>query len=127
MKYLAAALWLVLLCAAGLAADAQTRREDIYTDFVLYNKRVAVEKDLRERVVARHFAAALASNTEDGYLSACWAVEQFLFDGPEVRRGFERLFMGYEGLSYDTKRAFLEAVYAVGQDRYWREVDSLLE
>lgn len=116
----------MLLCAAGLATVAQTRREDIYTDFVLYNKRVALEKDLRERVVAKHFAAALDSNTEDGYLSACWAVEQFLFDGPDVRRGFEQMFTGYDGLSYDTKRAFLEAVYAVGRDRYRREMDSLL-
>jgi len=122
MKYLLA----VLLLAAALTAVAQTQREDIYTDFVLYNKRVALEKDLRGRVVARHFAAALDSNTEDGYLSACWAVEQFLFDGPAVRQGFERLFMGYDRLSYDTKRAFLEAVYAVGQGRYRREMDSLL-
>jgi len=110
----------------GLTAVAQTRREDIYTDFVLYNKRVALEKDLRERVVGRHFAAPLDSNTEDGYLSACWAVEQFLFDGPDVEQGFDRLFAGYAGLSYDTKRAFLEALYAVGQDRYRREVDTLL-
>lgn len=122
MKY----LWLVLLCAAGLTAVAQTRREDIYTDFVLYNKRVALENDLRERVVGRHFAAPLDSNTEDGYLSACWAVEQFLFDGPDVEQGFDRLFAGYAGLSYDTKRAFLEALYAVGQGRYRREVDTLL-
>jgi len=122
MKY----LLLLMLCAAGFATTGQTRREDIYTDFVLYNKRVALEKDLRERVVGRHFAAPLDSNTEDGYLSACWAVEQFLFDGPEVREGFDRLFAGYGGLSYDTKRALLEAVYAVGEARYRREMDSLL-
>ena len=58
----------------------------------------------------RHFAAPLDSNTEDGYLSACWAVEQFLFDGPVVEQGFDQLFAGYAGLSYDTKRAFLEAL-----------------
>jgi hypothetical protein len=122
MKY----LLVLLLCVAGFGAFAQMRREDIYTDFVLYNKRVALEKDLRERMVARHFAAALDSNTEDGYLSACWAVEQFLFEGPDVRQGFDRLFAGYAGLSYDTKRAFLEAVYAVGADRYQGEMASLL-
>ena len=122
MKY----LFVLLLCATGLAPAAQTRREDIYTDFVMYNKRMALEKDLRDRVVARHFEAPLDSNTEDGYLSACWAVEQFLFDGPDVQQGFERLFAGYAGLSYDVKRAFLEAVYAVGQDRYRREMGSLL-
>ena len=109
-----------------LMAVSQTRREDIYTDLVLYNKRVALEKDLRERVVMRHFSAPLDSNTEDGYLSACWAVEQFLFDGPEVMQGFDRLFAGYAGLGYDTKRALLEAVYAVAPARYRREMDSVM-
>jgi len=123
MKYLI----MGLLCAAGFTTFAQTRREDIYTDFVLYNKRTALEKDLRERVVARHFSEPLDSNTEDGYLSALWAVEQFLFDGPAVQAGFDRLFAGYAGLSIDTRRAFLEAVYAVEPDRYRQEIGGLLE
>jgi hypothetical protein len=122
MKY----LMVMLFLAVGVAGLGQTRREDIYTDFVLYNKRVALEKDLRDRVLARHFLAPLDSNTEDGYLSACWAVEQFLFDGPVVMQGFDRLFAGYAGLSYDTKRALLEAVYAVAPDRYHREMAAVM-
>ncbi|HEY4337418.1 MAG TPA: hypothetical protein VGM89_16015 [Puia sp.] len=122
MKYLLAMLlWLV--AAAGFA---QTRREDIYTDFVLYNKRVALENDLRDRVVAKHFSAPLDSNTEDGYLSALWAVEQFLFDGPVVEAGFDRLFAGYAGLSMDTRRALLEAVYAVAPERYREKVADVM-
>src|SRR5579859_6498347 len=121
MKYLLAALLL-----GSVVCCAQTRREEIHTDFVLYNKRVALEKDLRERVVGRHFSAPLDSNTEDGYLSGCWAVEQFLFDGPVVMQGFDRLFAGYASLAYDTKRALLEAVYAVGPGRYRREVETVM-
>jgi hypothetical protein len=117
---------LLLVGCAGLGR-AQTRREDIHTDFVLYNRRVALEKDLRERMIGRHFSLPLDSNSEDGYLSGCWAVEQFLFDGPEVRQGFDRLFAGYGGLGYDTRRALLEAVYAVEPDRYRREEAGLLE
>lgn len=127
MKYLLASVLLAVAVVGCEPAGAQTRREDIYTDFVLYNKRVALEKDLRERVVARHFAAPLDSTTEDGYLSGCWAVEQFLFDGPEVMQGFDHLFAGYATLSYDTKRAFLEAVYAVGRDRYRKEIEGVME
>jgi hypothetical protein len=122
MKYLLAGLFLGLT----VAAFAQTRREDIHTDFVLYNKRVALEKDLRERIVARHFLTPLDSDSEDGYLSGCWAVEQFLFDDPVVMQGFDHLFAGYSTLSFDTKRALLEAVYAVGRDRYRREMAGVM-
>ena len=39
---------LLLLGAAGPGpAWGQTRTQDIHTDFVLYNKRMALEKDLR--------------------------------------------------------------------------------
>jgi hypothetical protein len=128
MKYL---LLLLLLPAAGLLspvrAHAQTRREDIHTDFVLYNRRVTLEKDLRERIIAKHFSMPLDSNSEDGYMSGCWAVSQFLFDGPEVREGFGRLFAGYDSLTYDTRRALLEAVYAVAPKQYISEVASVLD
>jgi hypothetical protein len=118
--------FLLLLAGYADAGWAQTRREDIHTDFVLYNRRVALEKDLRERMIGRHFSLALDSNSEDGYLSGCWAVEQFLFDGPAVRQGFDHLFAGYAGLAYDTKRALLEAVYAVEPDRYKQEEGEVL-
>ena len=114
-------VFILLLTLSAGAGWAQTQQEEIHTDFVLYNKRVALEKDLRERVVGRHFSVPLDSDSEDGYLSACWAVEQFLFDGPEVREGFGRLFAGYDSLSRDTRLALLEAVYAVEPERYRQE------
>ena len=117
----------LLLAVFAVAGHAQTRREDIHTDFVLYGKRQALEKDLRERIVARHFLTPLDRNSEDGYLSACWAVEQFLFDGPEVRQGFDHLFAGYDPLDRDTKRAFLEAVYAVEPERYKIQIQAILD
>src|SRR5260221_14615948 len=121
MKYF---LLLLLLPAGGYS---QTRREDIHTDFVLYNRRVALEKDLRERIIGKHFTVPLDSNSEDGYLSGCWAVFQFLFDGPEVLEGFRRLFAGYDSLSYDTRRALLEAVYAVAPGQYIHEVGGIFD
>jgi hypothetical protein len=119
--------FVLLLAVWTVDGWGQTRREEIHTDFVLYNRRVALEKDLRERMIGRHFSLPLDSNSEDGYLSACWAVEQFLFDGPAVRQGFDRLFGGYAGLGYDTRRALLEAVYAVEPDRYRREEAAVMD
>jgi hypothetical protein len=123
---LAGILWMILTLLSGDCLS-QTRREEIYSDFVLYNRRVALEKDLRERIIGRHFSLPLNTDTEDGYLSGCWAVSQFLFDGPEVAKGFNTLFAGYDSLSYDTKRALLEAVYAVAPARYVSPVTDLLE
>jgi hypothetical protein len=119
-------LFVLLLTVSAGAGRAQLRLEDIHTDFVLYNKRVALEKDLRERMVARHFALPLDRDSEDGYLSGCWAIGQFLFDSPEVRAGFGRLFAGYDSLTRDTRLAFLEAVYAVEPDRYRRDMAGVL-
>jgi hypothetical protein len=108
-------------------AFSQPRREDIYSDYVLYQKRVILEKDLRERIIGHNFTLALDSNTEDKFMSACWAVSQFLFATPEVHQGFQTLFAGYDSISYDTKLAFLEAVYAVAPGQYSTPVRNVLE
>src|SRR5882757_6951342 len=117
----------MILLLSISSAVSQSRREDIYSDFVFYQKRVTLEKDLRERMIGRNFSLPLDSNTEDKYLSACWAVSQFLFDSPEVGRGFNTLFAGYDSLSYDTKKALLEAVYAVTPRQYIPAVQAVLE
>jgi hypothetical protein len=112
----------VLLVWIIQAVFSQSRREDIYSDYVLYQKRVMLEKDLRERIIGRTFSMDLDSNSEDRYLSACWAISQFLFSSPEVDQGFSRLFAGYDSLSYDTRLAMLEAAYAVTPDRYTDQI-----
>jgi hypothetical protein len=116
---------LVLLLTIQGAAG-QSRREDIYSDFVFYQKRVALEKDLRDRIITRNFSLPLDADTEDKYLSACWAVSQFLFASPEVQQGFTTLFKGYDSLSYDTKRALLEAVYAVTPRQFTESIEEVL-
>src|ERR1700710_708980 len=125
-KFLLAGILVMILTSQAKDCLSQTRREEIYSDFVLYSRRVALEKDLRERIIGRHFSLPLNSDTEDGYLSGCWAVSQFLFDGPEVERGFNTLFAEYDTLTYDTKRALLEAVYAVAPARYSSPVKKVL-
>lgn len=116
----------ILLLGIHIAV-AQARREDIYTEFVFYQKRVALEKDLRERIIARNFSLPLNPDTEDKFLSGCWAVSQFLFASPAVDQGFVTLFNGYDSLSYDTRKALLEAVYAVAPRQYVSSVEGVLE
>jgi hypothetical protein len=121
------AFLLLIPVALPLLSLSQTRREDIYTDFVLSQKRALLEKDLRERIIGKTFSMPLDSNTEYRYESACNAVSQFLFRSPAVEQGFSHLFAGYDALSSDTRRALLEAVYAVDPKEYPTQVRAILE
>lgn len=91
----------------------QPTREDIYSEFVLYNKRERLSNYLRDNIIAKTFAQHLDSNNEHKFESACQAISQFMIANEDVERGFEQLFNGYDLLPYPTKRAFLEAVYGV--------------
>ena len=105
---------------------AQGTRQDIYSGFVLYDKRARLEKDLRENIIARTFAQEPDTNNEHRFESACLAISQFLIYNKEVETGFTKLFASYDWLQYDTKRAFLEAVYAVAHDSYISQVENII-
>src|SRR5687767_13978567 len=106
--------------------DAQPRREDIYSDFVLYKKRQLLLKDLHENVIAKAFLLPLDSNTEYRYEAACRAIVQFMLDNDTTQQGITQLFVQYDSLQYDTKRAMLETVYGVYPDQYIQSIQLLL-
>lgn len=119
----------VLLCVLIFIqydALAQPRREDIYSDFVLYKKRQLLLKDLHENVVGKAFLAPLDSNTEYKYEAACRAIVQFMLDNDTTQQGITQLFVQYDSLQYDTKRAMLESVYGVYPDQYIQSIQLLL-
>jgi hypothetical protein len=105
----------------------QLKREDIFTTVVLFPQREAFKKDLAERVIARTFDMVLDTNSEFKYETACWAVTQFLYTGPNVQKGFDKLFDQYEILAIDTKKSFLEAVYATYPGSYTASISRILE
>ncbi|HLK31176.1 MAG TPA: hypothetical protein VKT28_21530 [Puia sp.] len=118
---------LLAACFFYLFSFAQNKREDIYSDFVLYQKRISLEKDLRERVVAKAFSLQLDSNSEYKFANACDAVTEFLITNVNVEKGFLKLFSYYDTLEYDTKKNFLEALYAAYPNIYKRNVQSIIE
>jgi hypothetical protein len=120
------AVLLCLLVFLQYVTDAQPRREDIYSDFVLYKKRQLLLKDLHENVVGKAFLAPLDSNTEYRYEAACRAIVQFMLDNDTTQLGITQLFVQYETLQYDTKRAMLETVYGVYPDQYIQSIQLLL-
>ena len=124
------ARWLTagsMLLVLTQSVRAQPRREDIYSASVLYQRRAALERDLRERITGRNMSLPLDSNSEDKYLSACAAIAQFLISSPGAEHGLDTLFNGYPHLSYDTKTALLEAAYAITRSRYTAQVHAILE
>jgi len=105
---------------------AQTRREDIYSDFVFFNKRKRLEKDLRDNIIANTFSQILTKDNEHKFESACWAICQFQFRNPAVENGFAKIIASYDSLEYDTKRAFLEAVYAMYPIEYKEQIETII-
>lgn len=105
---------------------AQSKREDIYSDFVFYNKRQRLDKDLRENIVAKTFLQTLTKDNEHKFESACWAISQFQFRNEGVEKGFAKIIASYDSLEYDTRRAFLEAAYAVYTTEYREVIEEIL-
>ena len=106
---------------------AQSKRENIYTDFVLYQKRVRFEKDVRENVIVKTFSQTLDSNNEDRFESACKAATQFMIVSNEVEDGLAKMFSQYEYLQYETKKALLEAVYGLYPDKYIENMQAVFQ
>ncbi|NML22813.1 hypothetical protein HHL16_18150 [Pseudoflavitalea sp. G-6-1-2] len=114
---------LVLICCEGIA---QQRRDDIYSSFVLYGKKQQFDFELRQRVVAYTFAMQPDSLNEYKFESACNAISQFQLRNDTIKAGLQHLFNRYPLLEYDTRRALLEATYAVYPDEFVGEVSAAL-
>ncbi|HVM89583.1 MAG TPA: hypothetical protein VMT76_15450 [Puia sp.] len=120
-------LSVTLVASFAFTLMAQPKREDIYSDFVLYQKRAALEKDLRERLIAKTFLMPLDSNTEYRYASACDAVTQFQFANTDIQKGLSRLFAYYDSLEYDPKKSFLQALYATYPNQFKKNIQYIIE
>ena len=114
-----------IFVAFAQICSGQGTRQDIYSDYVLFQKRARLDKDLRENITTKSFSLELDSNTEYKFESACLAVSQFLFKSPEIQSGLDKMFAAYDWLQFDTKKALLEAVYAVHPRDYYLSVKSV--
>jgi hypothetical protein len=118
-------LFLLLTCSS-LYGIAQFSPEQIHSDFVLYQRRTAFDRNMREQTIRAAFARPLDSNSEDAYREACWAIAQFLFRSQEIEKGFTTLFNNYHTLDISTKRALTEAVYAVYPSEFTSTIHRLI-
>ncbi len=104
---------------------AQYKQELIQTNVVLRDKQQRFDTFLRNNVIAETFSQPLDTNTEYKYEAACLAASQFMLHSDIIRTGFDTLFAHYNGIEYDTKRAFLEALYGLYPNEYVIQISSL--
>ncbi len=103
---------LFFLCSLHL--QAQFAGEAIKSGFVLQAQRDNLKKNLYNYTIQQSFALPLNQETEYRYQSAFWAITQFMVYNDLVKSGFYKLTNAYhDSLEVETRRAFLEAMYAV--------------
>ncbi len=122
MKIILALIWICL----GTGTFAQYNKNLIYTSVVLNDKRKKFDEYLNRDEIARTFIEPLDSNNEYKYESACLAASQFMITNEVVKAGFDTLFLHYDSLQQDTKRALLEAVYGLYPQAYLSPIKALL-
>jgi hypothetical protein len=93
--------------------------ESIRSSFVLQTQRDNLKKNLHNYTIQQSFALPLNKETEYRYQSAFWAISQFLVFNDLVRSGFNKTITAYhDSLEVETRRSFLEAMYAVAPASY---------
>ena len=113
-------LFIVLFIAAIGHVKAQYFPvESIKSSFVLQAQRDNLKKNLYNYTIQQSFALPLNKETEYRYQSAFWAISQFLVFNDLVRSGFNNTIAAYhDSLELETRRSFLEAMYAVAPASY---------
>jgi len=105
---------ILLFMLLSLAAKAQYDPASIRSDFATQKQRDGLKKMLHQRTIGNTYAQPLNRETEYQYQSACWAISQFQVYNDTVKAIFSRLLASYaDTLAPETRRSFLEAMYAV--------------
>ncbi len=106
---------------------AQFFKENIYSDFVLQQRREKFDAYMREKTINESFSLPLDSNSEYRYESALWAISQFQFTSNEIKSGLIKLFENYDSVEYITRRMLLEVVYNVYPSAFINDVKTLFQ
>lgn len=123
--------WSIGLCTVIISIIPFTVRSQVsattlFSKNALYTERVKIDANIKRHIKNLGSGLPVNDDTEYQYEAACNVVSQYLLEGAEVDAGFARLFDAYPLLSYDTKRAFLEAVFAVGKSGYTKQLQQIL-
>ena len=102
----------LLLCSS--VTHAQFPLSGIRSSYVLQAQREKIKTGLHLVTIYQSFSLPLNKETEYRYQSAFWAISQFQLYNDTVASGFRKVANAYnDSLDYETRRSFLEAIYAV--------------
>lgn len=79
-----------------------------------------------ERTIRTNLSGPLDAETEYRFQSAFYTVTQFLIDDSIVFAGFDKVIQRYDALEWETRRSFLEAVYALNPKKYTNAIETIL-
>ena len=106
--------FLLIFLLFSVTAEAQYDPGSIRSDFATQKQREGLKRMLYLRTIGNTFAQPLNRETEYQYQSAFWAISQFQVYNDTVKTIFSRLLASYgDTLAGETRRSFLEAMYAV--------------
>jgi hypothetical protein len=109
----------ILFVFSAFQLHAQFSADAIKSTFVLQAQRDNLKKNLHNYTIQQSFALPLNKETEYRYQSAFWAISQFIVFNDIVRSGFNKTLAAYsDTLELETRRSFLEAMYAVAPASY---------
>jgi hypothetical protein len=123
MKFLFPVFFLVIL---SQNICAQYLPETIQSSFTLQTERQKLKKSLYERTISQSFSQPPDSSSEHRYQSAFWAITQFIVADSAVMEGFRKTFAAYPTLQNETRRSFLEALYAINPKHFQDNVEQII-
>ncbi len=116
-------LLILVLLIIQLDTLAQFPSSGIRSGFVLQQQRDNLKRSLHLVTIYQTFTLPLNKETEYRYQSAFWAISQFIVYNDTVARGFRTVIKAYnDSLDYETRRSFLEAIYAVRPAGYMSQM-----
>ena len=105
---------------------AQMDKSAIQTRFVLHAEREKLHRNMYERTIRANLSSPLNEETEYRFQSAFYTVTQFLISDSIVYSGFDKVIQRYDSLEWETRRSFLEAVYALNPKGYTAAIENIL-
>ena len=109
-----------------LDTNAQFPSSGIRSTFVLQTQRENLKRSLHLVTIYQSFTLPLNKETEYRYQSAFWAISQFMVYNDTVAKGFRKVINAYDdSLDYETRRSFLEAIYAAHPSGYEAQMMSI--
>ncbi len=124
MKQLVSVILGVMVCQAVIA---QAPIATIKSRFALYTEREKLNRSLYDRTIRQSFSLPLNSETEYRFQSSFYSVSQFLINDSMVHVGFKKTIAAYDSLEWETRRSFLEAIYALNPNGYTAEIEKIFQ